>query len=228
MATWIAHLRIAEKILEKYDIDELSFIAGNIGPDSGVPDVTRSKFDPPKKITHWVDDTIKGGESENINHEGFYSQHVKSTEVSKFTDKRYAFILGYYIHLLTDIEWSRMHRKKIQTDQTYSNSLKENPQFIWEVKKDWYGLDFKYVRDEHDNIFMRSFIHIDKIPDYLDYFPKEAFTRQVKYIQEFYQGDNDWVNKEFKYLTKEEMDCFVEDTTHVIIDILDKRIQRNT
>jgi len=38
MATWIAHLRIAENILNKgYNFEPKAFVVGNIGPDSGVP-----------------------------------------------------------------------------------------------------------------------------------------------------------------------------------------------
>lgn len=53
MATWIAHLRIAENLIKKYDFEKKPFIIGNIAPDSGVPNEDWSKFDPPKEVTHW-------------------------------------------------------------------------------------------------------------------------------------------------------------------------------
>lgn len=66
MATWIAHLRIAENILKKgYGFEPKAFAVGNIGPDSGVPNEDWSNFDPPKKITHWM------GEDKKINAQGF-------------------------------------------------------------------------------------------------------------------------------------------------------------
>ena len=38
MASWMVHLRIADKLLELLkDIDETAFVMGNIAPDSGVP-----------------------------------------------------------------------------------------------------------------------------------------------------------------------------------------------
>lgn len=38
MATWIAHLRIAENILEdSKDIQREAFVADSIAPDAGVP-----------------------------------------------------------------------------------------------------------------------------------------------------------------------------------------------
>ena len=47
------------------------------------------------------------------------------------------------------------------------------------------------------------------MPDYLDYFPKGAFTKQVKYITEFYLGENEETKDNFIYLTEEEMEAFI-------------------
>jgi energy-converting hydrogenase Eha subunit F len=39
MATWIAHLRLAENLLEKIEgLDAAWFAIGSIAPDSGIPD----------------------------------------------------------------------------------------------------------------------------------------------------------------------------------------------
>ena len=38
MASWMVHLRIADKILDRIEtLDESAFVLGNIAPDSGVP-----------------------------------------------------------------------------------------------------------------------------------------------------------------------------------------------
>ena len=104
MATWIAHLRIAENILKNMDdLDSIAFILGNVGPDSGVPNEDWSSFNPPKKITHWIN------EENNIDAERFFDKYIKNNfmEYSK-----YSYVLGYYIHLLTDIEWSKFFNEK--------------------------------------------------------------------------------------------------------------------
>ncbi|MFT9493878.1 hypothetical protein [Anaerosolibacter sp.] len=57
MATWGAHIRIAETILKIYiDLDEKSFLIGNVGPDCGEPNKDWSEFSPPKKVSHWTND----------------------------------------------------------------------------------------------------------------------------------------------------------------------------
>lgn len=55
VATWIAHLRVAERLINLGIVKNTDgFIIGNIAPDSGVPNADRSSFDPPKSVTHWI------------------------------------------------------------------------------------------------------------------------------------------------------------------------------
>lgn len=67
MATWIAHLRVAEKVLEKkLKVNDECFTVGNIGPDSGIPNEDSSSFDPPRDITHWMEDGENDETKENF------------------------------------------------------------------------------------------------------------------------------------------------------------------
>ena len=216
MATWIAHLRIAENLSKKYDFEEEAFVVGNIGPDSGVPNEDWSRFDPPKEETHWI-------ETENgiVKSEEFYKKYLDKPDI-KSDKNRYSFLLGYYFHLLSDIEWDKMDKAKRKINNALDQRLKEDPKFIWEVKKDWYGLDFLYLQENKKSIFFNRFMKIDKVEDYLDYFPNGAFTRQVKYITSFYLENiaKEDDNRKFIYLTKEEMNSFVNKTTDIISGII--------
>ncbi len=216
MATWIAHLRIAENILKNMDdLDSIALILGNVGPDSGVPNEDWSSFNPPKKITHWIN------EENNIDAERFFDRYLKNNlmEYSK-----YSYVLGYYIHLLTDIEWSKFFNEK-KKNALYNKKLKEDASFIWTIKKDWYGLDFLYLEKNSNFIFHTIFKNIDEVPDYIDYFPKGALMKQVKYITEYYLGDNEETKENFIYLNEEEMDKFIDDTSKKINGILKGKIQ---
>jgi hypothetical protein len=202
MATWIAHLRIAERLLNKgYNFEPTSFIVGNIGPDSGMPNEDWSEFNPPKTITHWQT------EDNRVNAKCFYEKYIESDTTSKNQDE-YSFKMGYYTHLLTDIEWSKLYDEK-RKDRLYKEGLEKDKDFIWTIKKDWYGLDFLYLSKNPECIFHTAFKHINYVPDYLDYFPKGAFTKQVKYITEFYLGENEETKDNFIYLTEEEMERFI-------------------
>lgn len=213
MATWIAHLRVAENFLKILkDIDKIPFVAGNIAPDSGVPNEDVSNFEPPVTITHWKD------ENDIIDAEGFYNKYVKSERAMK--DKEfYSFALGYYLHLLTDIEWGNMYLIK-KEEPLYKDNLAKDPKFIWRIKDDWYGLDYLFLKENQDSLFFNCFQNIVEVKDYLDYFPKGAFTEKFKYIREMYLEEFMNPPSTFIYLTKEEMDSFVQNATLRIREIL--------
>lgn len=213
MATWIAHLRIAENILNKgYKFEPKPFVVGNIGPDSGVPNEDWSNFNPPKKITHW-----EGGDK-NINAQNFWDKYLKDKEIEE-GNELFSFKIGYFVHLLTDIEWSKLFSEK-KNEFLYKEGLEKDQNFIWTIKKDWYGLDYLYLEKNPMNIFNTLFRNISNVPDYLDYFPQGAFERQVKYITEFYLGENNETKDNFVYLSEEEMANFIEKATKVIDELL--------
>lgn len=217
MATWITHLRIAENILNKgYDLNTTAFTVGNIGPDSGVPNEDWSSFNPSKNITHWIDD------ANEINAKAFYDKYINNTTLRQDKDS-YSFILGYYVHLLTDIEWSKLIDVK-KINPLYKEGLDKDPKFIWTIKKDWYGLDFLYLKNNPKSLFFTVFKNILEVPDYLDYFPANAFKTQVKYITNYYLGENEETIKNFIYLNENEMDNFVLNATQTIITALENVI----
>jgi len=231
MATWIAHLRIAENILKNMDnMDSTAFILGNVGPDSGVPNDDWSSFNPPKTITHWLD------KENNIDAEKFFYKYIKNNsmrneEFNKAVIKsmdysKYAYLLGYYVHLLTDIGWSKLFSEK-KKNALYNKKLNEDASFIWTIKKDWYGLDFLYLEKNPNFIFHTVFKHINQAPDYLEYFPKGALMKQVNYITEYYLGENEETKENFIYLNEEEMDNFIEKTYRDILIQLEKKLKCN-
>ena len=47
MASWMIHLRIADKLLDRIPgLSPIEFIMGNMAPDSGVPNADWSAFSP--------------------------------------------------------------------------------------------------------------------------------------------------------------------------------------
>lgn len=210
MATWITHLRVGEKLLFK-GLSKDEFIVGNIGPDSGVPNEDYSNFDPPRSVTHWKNGEIK------IDGESFYAKYLN--DINREDNKRYSFYLGYYVHLLTDILWSKFH-SEIQNKKGYMERLKADPSFIWTIKMDWYGLDYLFLEKNPDNIFLDCLCKIENVEDYLDYFPKNAFNISIDNIKNYYLGENKETKENFTYLTEEEMNCFIDKATIEIRRIL--------
>lgn len=208
MATWMSHFRVAELVSQNINIRDLpAFAVGNIGPDCGVPNTDWSKFDPPKEISHFHDPITN-----RINPEKFYSDFC--TVQSEKSD----FYLGYYIHLLCDIYWSEIiwAKKKVK----YAEELKQNPKFVWMMKKDWYDLDRCFIRDKQLRVF-DSFKSIQNFPNnYFTFYPQEAFSNQIKYISDFYEKFPDDLQREYVYLTEDELGDYVEESAKRVLGVL--------
>lgn len=213
MACWIVHLRIADKLLEHLpDLDAGQFAIGSVAPDSGVPDETWETFDPPPEATHFLHKETQ--ESAGICQDmKFYQQYMQGLVDLQEDPKRFSFLLGYFFHLVTDNLWTE--RIGRPTHDRYHSDFENNPGFIWEVKKDWYGLDFAYVRSHPDSLFWRIFIHSGYTQEYLDHFPPQAIANKVEYIKTFYQRTDEDVDTKLRltnniYLNEAEMALFVD------------------
>ncbi len=204
MATWIAHMRIAEYFMNKDNrLNNPYFLVGNIGPDCGVPNEDWSKFTPDKDVTHW---TFKDGKT--IDADDFKQKYLVDI------DERFPFYLGYYFHLITDIEW----KKKFES--RYAKYLENDKSFIWTIKKDWYGQDHLFLKNNPGSIFYTMFSKIKEFDNiFFDFYPSNAFIRQVSYITSFYLAGNDNLDREFPYLSKSDMDEFVSETIKVLEEI---------
>lgn len=205
MATWISHFRIADYFIKKLDVTEKEFIVGNIGPDCGEPNEAWSKFTPGSEITHWT----KSGAKAQINSEAFYEKYLMNfNDLSK---EAFSFYTGYYIHLLTDIEFS--NKIGLPKREKFADEFEKNKDFIWVMKKDWYDIDHLYLKHHPDFRIFKVFSCIEEFPNnYLDYYSQTAIIRQIKYITDFYKNFNGSLERKYPYLTEKEMDKFVDDT----------------
>jgi hypothetical protein len=182
MGTWAIHIRIAEKILKKgYDLHEEGFLIGNIGPDCGVINEEGTNFIPTMEVSHW---STSG--KRDIDPEKFFKAHLDKNIEDK---KERSFYIGYYTHLLCDIEWRNDIIRRMEYDENYF-PMKTDRSFINELRKEWYILDRSYFDENQDSLFWTKFQHIESFPDYLEFYPKGSITNQIKYIAEFYTKPN--------------------------------------
>ena len=213
MASWIVHLRIAEKLLEFLpDLDAGQFSIGNVAPDSGVPDENWENFNPPPEVSHFMRKELPDshGVCEDLR---FYEQWMREKNHLEEDPKRFSFLLGYFFHLITDNLWAE--RIGRPTKKRFQSEFENDPGFIWEVKKDWYGLDFTYVRSHRDSLFWSVFVDSFYEQEYLDFFPPQAIANQLDYIKTFYQRMDEEVEDKLRltnniYLNEAEMALFVD------------------
>jgi hypothetical protein len=215
MASWIVHLRIAESLLDIFpQLDSSHFAIGSIAPDSGIPDEKWEHFTPPAEILHFQD--VSSTERSLADLE-FYRRYLLPLRAAKDAGL-ISFRAGYFFHLITDNLWSRLIG--IPTKQRFEAEFSADRDFIWEVKKDWYGLDFIYIRDHLESLFWRVFLAAQPETGGLDFLPPEGVRRNVGHIKEYYQRAGAEIQALYKrpyiYLSKAEADHFVDECTQQI------------
>ncbi len=209
MASWIVHLRIAEDLLNRIpNLDAPLFAIGNIAPDSGIPDEKWEKFTPPPEITHFQNPQRNHRACEDLR---FYREYLQG--FNPLDHEGYSFRLGYFAHLVTDNLWSR--RIGHPTHEKFKDEFAANKDFIWTVKKNWYGLDFLHVRSHPQSLFWRVFLHSHYTRNDLPFLPAEAVRERVQYIKDYYRRDDpeitELIEYPYVYLTQVEMEAFVQE-----------------
>ncbi|WP_449598672.1 zinc dependent phospholipase C family protein [Niallia sp. Marseille-Q9988] len=214
LATWVTHFRITEELLKtELPVSKIEFLVGNIGPDCGLIGED-GKPTPPKETTHFE---IEG----KINSDSFYQQYLCDEKESSLSE--FSYYLGYYIHLVTDEKWIAFTDQK-KKEKVFEEIL-NTPEYTPLVKRDWYGLDFLYLKNHKDNIFWTKFQHINDFPEYLDFFPQGQTLKQIRNITNFYQNHTISDDHEFIYLKANEGDEFVEDTVQTVKELLNQRMR---
>jgi hypothetical protein len=220
VATWIVHLRLAEKLLELIpDLDAEAFAVGNVAPDSGIPDENWENFNPPPQISHYQDPEQERWAIADLD---FYRNYLSAGSETRKDLKKYSFLFGYFLHLVTDNLWA--DRIARPTMEKFKEELEADPKFIWQVKRDWYGLDFEHVRQNSDSIYWHTFLSAEYNESYLAFMPREAIQQRIQHIKELYQRTDEEIeewygNRPDLYLSKDEMDDFIQFATRITNDI---------
>ncbi len=221
MATWIVHLRIAEILLGQIEhLDPAEFAIGNIAPDSGVPDEKWEKFEPPAEVLHFGASKTGSWQIADLD---FYRRYLQNSTWPSDDIQRFSFLLGYFFHLLTDNLWNSKITKDTQTK--FASDFEADPDFGWEVKRDWYGLDFIYLRAHPESLFQRVFLDCEYTRDYLDFLPVEGVEQRIAYIKEFYQRQDEKIQalleRPYIYLSETTMNTFVNEAAQRLYQIFE-------
>ena len=217
MASWMVHLRIADALLAHWEgIDETAFVMGNLAPDSGVPNADWTAFYPPYHETHFQTQTDRGNV---IDIPQFCSRYFHEEAIGRYSAAEYAFFLGYYVHLLTDVRWSKMTKATLLAHfpQEYAQ---DKEQLIRTAKEDWYDLDFLYLEQHPD---FRAFTVFENAVGFenrfLDLFSSDAFDNRRQYICGFYHSqEHGPLHRQYRYLTPEQASDFVQQTASWILE----------
>ena len=216
MASWMVHLRIADQLMDRIgDLDETAFVMGSIAPDSGAPGPAPAVYTPPKSVSHFRTETEEG---RVFDRDRFAGAHLAPAKIRAYSRREFSFFLGYYAHLLTDDAWIREILRPAAME--YAGEDGTVPMsVILEMKRDWYDLDFRYLKEHPD---CRAFAVYERASgfrnDFLDFFSQDAFDRRRESICAFYRGgEHGALYRTYPYLTPERADAFTDETAVKIL-----------
>ncbi len=214
MASWMVHLRIADKLLDKLPgLAPVEFIVGNIAPDSGVPNEDWSAFTPSTHISHFRTP------DKQRDPDAFAAKYFTPAQQKTYDGQQYSFYLGYYVHLLTDVLWVRDVYAPVK--DRFPEQFAADPNFLWTVKEDWYDLDFKYLRDHPGFRAFRVYLGaVGFRNEFMEEFSPDAFDNRRIYITNFYLQGKENLDRAYPYLKEAEMDAFVESSVKEILSLL--------
>lgn len=217
MATWIAHLRLADNLLNYgFELDRQSFLLGSLAPDANLNNEDVLGY-MAKKTSHFRDD-----DNGHIQPEDFYNAYIHNKELSS---ESYAFLLGYYAHLLADVEWiGNLWRPFKHLYPELGERIENDPDFAYQFKRlEWFGHDFLYLHQYPDYSSFELTKTIDAIPQYLEFLPSELLMSWLRgEVVGTYTDDAtmlEVLDHDFPYSKPLAMQAWLDCTTGTLIEL---------
>ena len=230
MATWVTHLMVADRVLERVPgLDKYGFCVGNIAPDCNVENEDWTQFVPSREITHWMSADRKVA----TDCERFYREYIENRKHEINTAQELSFLLGYYAHLVADAEFQRYIRDAERVASSW-NRIKQHPILAsktdgmtenWdsvkkvinktERMKDIYTIEAEYLEEHPDSGYLSVIAELKDFPDYIDYLPKGAIVRKIGVMG--YLPKKELGAYPFVAMTREEYSNFLDNATELVV-----------
>ncbi len=217
MAMWIVHLWIADRVAERFVIpDETAFAVGTIAPDSGQPKPDGRNYEPSKTVSHFRT-------AGRIDPEKFAETYLSPDKIAAYTPRAFSFHLGYYVHLLTDVEW--VNRIYWPVMQHYEDSPQEMKDAVRNaMRRDWIDNDYLFLETHPEPYTYRLYRSAAGFRnEYISFFEPDAFEVKQRLICSFYQSDHGPLDRDYPYLTPAATDRFVDETSETIVRTLTEK-----
>ncbi|GKX66376.1 zinc dependent phospholipase C family protein [Inconstantimicrobium mannanitabidum] len=238
MATWITHMMIVDNLFKKgINLDERGFAVGNIAPDCNVENEDWSEFTPPREVTHWMN----GKSKLTADYESFFDEYIKDKEFD--SNEHISFLLGYYSHLITDVEFQKFVRDDERVKNIF-NRVKSKENLYREIRgysedsdtlkkvfgkqnifNDIYVQEFNYLKANPNSKYNTILNRITDFPDYLDYLPKGAIARKIIIAKD--NLDVKQQRDEYIFFSEHEFKEFVEKTSSLIYKLISDKVPVN-
>lgn len=231
MATWITHLMIADGVLARFPhLDRRGFCVGNIAPDCNVENEDWTAFTPSREVTHWM----QGQRKKASDCDAFCDAYILKRKDEIKSAEEYAFLLGYYAHLITDAAFQAMIRDKdrvkaawcrVQADDELSIASADMEETWDNIKKlipkvqrmhEIYSMEAEYIEKHPESGYLTEILPLKTFPDYIDYLPSGVIVRKIG-VMGYLPKRNDPISK-FICISKNEYTNFVEQTIKLVVN----------
>jgi len=233
---------IADGVLKRIpSLDRRGFCVGSIAPDCNVENEDWTAFTPPRKVTHWM----QGERKQAADCDAFYEEYIIRRHADITSDEQYAFLLGYYAHLIIDAAyqamirnedrvkaaWSRVKadaalcKASIGMEETWDSIKKLIPK--QERMREIYTMEAEYLRDHPDSGYLTEILPLKEFPEYyIDYLPQGSIVRKIGVMG--YLPELDESVKKFIAISRTEYAAFVGDTIQLVMkQFSDKNLIQN-
>jgi len=234
MANWITHSILADLVFAQCPwLDERAFCVGNVAPDCNMP--SGEGFIPSRERTHFMD----GKDKLSALYDLFFSEYV---EGRSFSDREeYSFLLGYYAHLIADVEYLRFCRDREQLRRMFAR-IRENPTMAQKldggeesfmtlrnafgkerVFSDIVRMENDHVRENPDCSYNRILRHVGFFPNYLDFFPENHYAEKIAMMLRKYD-ETQSVQSDFLFYTRTEYHGYLRHVSETVCDRIGRRV----
>lgn len=231
MASWITHLMVADGILERIsNVNRRGFCVGNIAPDCNVENKDWTAFTPTREVTHWMQ-----GERKKISDCDIFCNEYILKRTNFNSKEEYAFLLGYYSHLIADVAFQSMTRndervkavwKRIDAD-TQLRTAGAGMEKTWDsvkrliprkaMMREIHAIEADYLISHPNSGYLTEILTLKSFPDYIDYLPKGCIARKIGVMGYFPECDD---TVSYIAISQDEYADFVEKTIQLVINKL--------
>lgn len=164
----------------------------------------------------------------------FCQKHIIDRKFEVGSKEEYAFLLGYYAHLLTDATFQAMIRDRERVKSAWLR-IKECNEFTeqcegmpetWDSikllfpKKSWmegvYNIEAEYLQKHPDSGYFTEILSLKEFPDYIDYLPTGCIVRKIGVMGYIPKSDISAVA--FLPISREEYEAFIDNTVEAIVE----------
>lgn len=219
MANTLAHLLIAQKVLDLYPElvqNKNSYLFGSIAPDTIFSKQNAKKED--KKEVH-LRDGIRDSEWLNEDKMIIFNDRINDfikTNITPFNDSKFDFNIGYLVHLLTD-EMNHRSIRQIMLRKVNKDGIKENDlEFFNLMVNDLEALDYFLLNNYAIlNPLLEIILNCEVPENTNDLIKKEYIQNSVLWIKKHYLEAIKI--RKLKYLSYLDIMDFIENASKAIV-----------